>query len=113
MTARLKIAGVQMNPKLMDKSANLEFILRHVKNAAAQGTRLIVFPECSLSGYCFESLDEAIPYAEPIPGPATAEILAACSRLNVYAIFGLLEQDGPGLYNAAVLAGPSGLVGKY
>ena len=113
MTARLKIAGVQMNPKLMDKSANLGLILRHLENTAAAGAQLIVFPECSLSGYCFESLREAVPYAEPIPGPATTAVVAACSRLNVHTVFGLLEHDGSSLYNAAVLAGPMGLVGKY
>ena len=113
MTGRLKIAGVQMNPKFMDNSGNLQVILRHLEKAAAEGAQLIVFPECSLSGYCFESLQEAIPYAEAIPGPATTAVVAACTRLNVHAIFGLLEQEGTSLYNAAVLAGPNGLVGKY
>ena len=55
MTSLLKIAGVQINPKLMDKSANLALILRHLEDAAASGAHLVVFPECSLSGYCFES----------------------------------------------------------
>src|SRR5262245_4397741 len=102
-----------MNPKLMDNGANLRLILRHLEDTAAQGAELIVFPECSLSGYCFESLQEATPYAEPIPGPATAVVAAACSRLNVHAVFGLLELAGTSLFNAAVLVGPSGPVGKY
>ncbi len=113
MTSLLKIAGVQINPKLMDKSANLALILRHLEDAAASGAHLVVFPECSLSGYCFESAQEALPYAEPIPGPVTEVVVAACARLNVHAVFGLLELDGTDLYNAAVLAGPKGLVGKY
>jgi 5-aminopentanamidase len=113
VTARLKIAGVQMNPTFMEPGANLELILRHLKNAVSEGAQLIVFPECSLSGYCFESRQEAIPYAETVPGPATSAVVAACSTLNVHAVFGLLEQDGNSLYNAAVLAGPGGLVGKY
>ena len=108
MTGRLKIAGVQMNPKFMDNSGNLQVILRHLEKEAAEGAHLIVFPECSVSGYCFESLQEAIPYAEAIPGPATTAVVAACTRLNVHAIFGLLEQEGTSLYNAAVLAGQIG-----
>jgi len=113
VAARLKIAGVQMNPQFMDKSANLMFILNQLADLAADGAQLIVFPECSLTGYCFEDPGEAIPYAESIPGPATTEVVAACSKLNVHAIFGLLEHDGRSLYNAAVLASPNGLVGKY
>jgi len=102
-----------MNPKIMDNSANLARILEHLDSAAAQGAQLVVFPECSLSGYCFETLQEAMPYAEAIPGPATMSMAAACLRLNVHAIFGLLERDGSDLYNAAVLVGPRGLAGKY
>lgn len=113
MTARLKIAGVQMNPKFMDNSVNLQRILRYLENAAREGAQLIVFPECSVSGYCFESAHEALPYAEPIPGPATTAIASACTRLNVHAILGLLEVEGSSLYNAAALVGPHGLVGKY
>ena len=113
MSARLKIAGVQMNPKLMDNSANLTRILENLDTAAAQGAQLVVFPECSLSGYCFDTLQEAMPYSEAVPGPATMSVATACSRLNVHAIFGLLERDGSDLYNAAVLVGPRGLAGKY
>ncbi|MSO22413.1 MAG: carbon-nitrogen hydrolase family protein [Acidobacteria bacterium] len=82
MTARLKIAGVQMNPKFMDKSANLKLILRHLEDASAAAAQLIVFPECSLTGYFFESLQEAIPFDELIPGPATDVVVAAsmCMR---------------------------------
>src|SRR5437899_10679038 len=40
--------------------------------AAALGARLVVFPECVLTGYCFTSKAEAMPYAEPLPGPSTA-----------------------------------------
>src|SRR5262245_31203639 len=102
-----------MNPKLMDNSANLTRILENLDTAAAQGAQLVVFPECSLSGYCFDTLQEAMPYSEAVPGPATTSVATACSRLNVHAVFGLLERDGSDLYNAAVLVGPRGLAGKY
>lgn len=113
MTAKLKIAGVQMNPSLMQNDANLALILHHLEEASAQGAQLVVFPECSLSGYCFESREEALPFAESIPGPATAAVVSACSKHDVLAVFGLLERDGGDLYNAAVLAGPSGMAGRY
>jgi predicted amidohydrolase len=71
MSEKLKVAGVQINPKLMDKAGNLKTILRHTEAASARGAGLAVFPECALTGYCFDSLQEAIPFAEPIPGPST------------------------------------------
>ena len=36
---------------------NLEIMLQHVRETAQQGARLVVFPDCALTGYCFDSLD--------------------------------------------------------
>jgi predicted amidohydrolase len=61
----------------------------------------------------FCSLTEAVPSAEPIPGPSTERIAAACRELGVHAVVGLLEKDGGNCYNTSVLAGPAGIIGKY
>jgi predicted amidohydrolase len=61
----------------------------------------------------FESADEAMPFAEEIPGPSTEALAEACRRLEIYAVCGLLERDGDQLRNSAVFVGPEGLVGSY
>lgn len=109
----MKIAGAQMDVQLGDVAANLAGMLSRLRAAVAQGAQLVVFPECALSGYCFESLDEARAHAQTIPGPATEQMRRACADLGCHAIFGLLESDGSRLFNAAVLVGPSGVVGSY
>ena len=111
--ARVKVAGVQMEPKILEKEKNLRRCLELIELAAEKGARLVVLPECALTGYCFSSLKEALPVVEPIPGPSTEKIVAACRRLKVYVILGLLEKDGDKCFNAAVLLGPHGLVGKH
>lgn len=108
-----KIAAVQVNPELMKKEKNLNKILEAVREAAGNGAQLVVFPECALTGYVFISREEALPYAETIPGPATARVAELCEESGVHVIFGLLEKDGDKLYNAAAFLGPDGLVGKY
>ena len=113
MDEKVKIAGVQMEPKILEKGHNLSRCLDMIKITAKEGARLIVFPECALSGYVFSSLEEALPAAEPIPGPSTEKIIAACQELNVYVVIGLLERDDDKCYNAAALLGPRGLVGKH
>jgi len=113
MDEKVKIAGVQMEPKILDKEGNLRKCLNLIQATAKEGARLIVFPECALTGYVFTSMEEASPVAEPIPGPSTDIILTACQELNVYVVIGLLEKDGNKCYNAAALLGPHGLVGKY
>ena len=54
-----------------------------LREAAANGARLIVFPECALSGYCYESKEEAWPHSEALPGLSTEILTGDCRRQNV------------------------------
>ena len=113
MLNRIKIAAVQMEPKLMMVNGNLESMVSAAVNAADNRADLIVFPECSLTGYIFSSRREALFFAETIPGPSTERITSLCQELNVYIIFGLLEKDGDRLFNAVAFVGPQGLIAGY
>lgn len=113
MSDVVKVAAVQMNPKIARNRQNLDKLILWTRKAATEGAQLVVFPECALTGYVFRSREEAMPFAEPVPGPATESFTSACRELDIYAVFGLLEVDGDRLYNVAVLVGPQGLVGSY
>ncbi len=110
---RWKIAAVQMDCAFADKARNLETIRARLREAVGNGVQLVVFPECAIPGYCYESKDEATPYAEPIPGPSTQALADDCAALGVWAIVGLLERAGEHLYNAATLIGPNGIAANY
>src|SRR5437763_17020888 len=107
------IAGVQTDCRLADPTHNLATVRGKLRDAAHHGARLVVFPECILSGYCFTSKDEARTAAQPLPGPATDALAADCHALGVWAVIGLLESDGDKLYNAAALVGPTGFIAGY
>ena len=109
----IRIAGVQMEPKLGEGERNLSVVLARLEEAARVGARLVVFPECALGGYCFESLEEAREHAEPLPGPSSRRIAESCAQRGVFAVYGLLERDGERIFNAAALVGPEGLVATY
>ena len=47
MTELVKVAAVQTDPRLGETAANLKNILAAIAEAAAQGTRLIVFPNAA------------------------------------------------------------------
>jgi len=113
MSQIIKIAAVQSNPKLMEPEKNLKSIINAIKEAAEKQANLVVFPECSLSGYMFRSRAEARPFAETIPGPSTERLVPLCGELNVYVILGLLEKDKDKLFNAAAFIGPGDIIGKY
>ena len=110
-----KIAAVQTDCRFADTAGNLGTILAKLREAAAGGARLVVFPECVLSGYGFHSLEEAKPHAEPLPGPGTEAVAAECRRYNLWAVYGLLElEPATGrLFNACALVGPNGFAGSY
>jgi predicted amidohydrolase len=109
----MHVAVAQMEPKLGENERNLDAGLARLAEAVAAGAELLVLPECAIPGYMFGSLEEAMPYAEEIPGPSTDALEAACRRLGAHVVCGLLERDGDLLRNAAVLVGPDGLVGSY
>lgn len=109
----MKIAGVQMDIVFNDVDENLGKIVEKIHETHACGVELTVFPECSATGYCFESLTEAMSIAEPIPGPTTQRIQATCAELGCHVVFGMLEADEEQIFNAAVLVGPDGFAGCY
>ena len=113
MTSLYRVAAVQMDVRLGQSETNLAAMIAKLETAVAAGSQLTIFPECSLSGYCFDSREEAMPHAETIPGPSCERLADACSRLEAFAIMGLLEAADDDLFNACVLAGPSGIVASY
>ncbi|MCH7689084.1 MAG: carbon-nitrogen hydrolase family protein, partial [Planctomycetes bacterium] len=106
----MKIAGVQMDVQLGKIDSNVEKMITLLKETTAAGAQLTIFPECAATGYCFESLEEAREYAQSIPGPVTEQMSRACADLNCFAVFGMLEANGSGIFNAAVLTGPDGVI---
>lgn len=102
-----------MDVTLADPEANLRAVRQRFAETQAAGASLTVFPECVLTGYGFDSLDEARPFAQPIPGPATESMSAACQGSANFVVFGMLEAVGDQIYNAAVLVGASGVLASY
>ena len=107
------IAAVQMDVRITDHDSNLANVEAMTRESAANGARLVVFPEAVFTGYCYESLEEAIANAEPEPAGSVARITSLCRELGVFVAYSTLEYSGDSLHNVAFLAGPDGLVGRY
>lgn len=80
-----------------------------IEEAARQKADLVVLPEVlTYGGGSF------VEVAEPMPGPSTEYFGALAKKYNLYLVPGLVERNGPLLYNVAMLIGPDGkIVGKY
>lgn len=109
----MRIAGVQMDFQLADIEGNLSRMIEKIRQTRAGGATLTIFPECALTGYCFSSIEEARPYAEPIPGPSVERMQQVCQELGGYVVYGLLESDGTRVFNALAMVGPDGLIASY
>ena len=111
--ASFVVAGIQCDPQLGRPDRNLEMIATWAAQARSAGAALAIFPECAVSGYCFDSAAEALEFAELVPGPATAALEAIARQCNLHLVVGMLERVEQQLYNVAVLIGPNGLIGSY
>ncbi len=110
MNTSRKIAVVQTDPKLGDIAANQGAIVAGIRDAGAD---LVVFPECALSGYGFESRAEAARSAVAEDGAEIARMAEACRAARCLAIVGFVERDGERLFNSAALVAGDGVVGVY
>lgn len=108
-----KIVGIQTACELGNVAANVALVQKKLHDAAKIGAKLAIFPECVLTGYAFESKEEALPFAEAVPGPSIDALAETCRKLGTWAVVGMLERDGDRLFNVAALIGPNGLHANY
>ncbi len=109
----VRVMVVQNAPRLGDVAGNLAACVSQLDRAAAARSDLVVFPECALSGYMLSDEQSARNCADRIPGDITETLGAACRRMGLHCVVGMLETEGGTLYNTAVLIGPDGVIGRY
>ena len=109
----LKVAGCQIDISIGDVDSNCEKVLSYISIAADQGAKLITFPECALTGCCFNSTQEVESGALEITGYHLLRVLELCDKLKVFCILGFIEREGKNLFNTAGLFGPNYYLAKY
>lgn len=110
----LRVAVLQMEPRVGDPAHNLARSSELIRQAAAGGARLLVLPELCNSGYAFRDATESAALAETVPGGRSCTAWEAlCAELDVHVVAGVCERDGDAVYNASVVIGPDGHVGTY
>jgi predicted amidohydrolase len=114
----LRSAAVQFESRQADKDANFKKMEHFIASAAVQGVRLIVFPECCITGYWFIrnlTVRELAAIAEPIPdGPSTQRLIALARKHGISIGAGLVENGRRGLFhNSYVVALPDGTFHRH
>lgn len=114
----IRISTAQFENKSGDKSYNLSVIARLTEQAAKQGSQVIAFHECSITGYTFArhlSKEGMLEIAEVIPGGESVSRLIDIARTNNIAVLaGLFEKDeNDNLFKAYVCVDKTGMIAKY
>lgn len=102
----LRVAVVQMRSST-DLEENLAKTTRFLEQAVGDGARVVVFPECSVTGYDGEAARRLS--AEELAA-AERRIAEACERIGVHAVVGMPWRQAGKLFNAAVVITPQGRV---
>lgn len=133
-SSKIKAAVVQAAPVLFDRQASLEKACRLTQEAAAQGAKLILFPEAFIPAYPRGLTFGAVVGSRSpqgrlawqiywensveVPSPATEALGAAAREARAYLAIGVIERDdqysGGTLYCTLLYFAPDGrLVGKH
>jgi predicted amidohydrolase len=105
-----RIAAVSMNSPFDQTAWMWEQVSEYTKQAAEAGCRLIAFPELVIHGHCTPNTWEI---AESIPdGPATQRLIDIAKTHNIVISMGLSEKEADIVFNAQLLVGPEGYIGK-
>jgi len=114
----LRVGSVQFEAFPGDKDANFRKMAAFVQQAATQGVRLVVFPECCITGYWFIrnlSVEQLSSLAELIPaGPSIGRLVNMAREYQMSVGAGLIEVEESGnFYNSYVVALPDGMVHRH
>ncbi len=130
MSKAFTAAVVQMASIPDDPLATAEKAAARLREAAANGARLVVFPEALVGGYPKgASFGAPIGMRKPegraafaryharaidLDGPEVAILAEAVAETEAFAVVGVIERDGATLYCTALyFYGRNGLVGKH
>ena len=105
-TNSLKVAAIQLRSS-RNLSDNLSRITNSIHDCARQGARVVVFPECALTGY-FEDMVTNLSAVQITT--AAEQVAEACRQIGVYGIVGTAWREGEKLFNSALIIAPTGKV---
>ena len=103
---RLSVAAVQMR-STQDLTQNVARVCAAIAECATQGVRVVVFPECALTGY-FEDVVTNLTSSQI--RSAEEQVANTCRRDGIYAVVGSAYRDGEKLFDSALIIAPTGQV---
>ncbi len=115
---KIRISTAQFENRSGDKDYNLGIIEKLSKKASEEGSDIIAFHECSVTGYTFArrlSREQMLDLAEPIPeGGTTQKLISIAKENNIVILAGFFEKDKyDNLFKAHVCVDKKGLIARH
>ena len=131
VTRLVRVAAIQAPSTFGAPDWNRDHLEKLVRRAAEQGAKVVVLPECAITGYLSQDLlhNWHVPgkpleprfeghhpedHAETVPGPSTERFAALARELGIYVTVPFLEVDktapDPRYFNTVCLAAPNGKI---
>ncbi|MGC2777449.1 MAG: carbon-nitrogen hydrolase family protein [Bradyrhizobium sp.] len=125
---RFRAAAVQASPVYLDASATADKAASLVREAAANGAKLVAFPEVFVPGYPYWNwitdpvtgsawFEKLVKASVLVPGPEVDVVRKAARDTECHVVLGVNERSPVSLgaiYNTLVFIGPDGaLLGKH
>ncbi len=108
------VCGVQMDVVFADVAANLKKIAHFATLAQQANARLVVFPECALTGYCFDNAAEAATAAVSIDSAAVTTLANLSGELSLVLCVGTVWRDSENRLRNTILTFQDGsLIDQY
>jgi 5-aminopentanamidase len=105
----LTVCGVQMDVAYGQAERNAARVAEFAAAAAGQGARLVVFPECALTGYCFDSIEAARVGSLSADSPEIDRLAQVSRDLGIAIMVGTAWAEADGTLRNAVLTFEQGL----
>ena len=107
---RISLIPLKIAPR--NVTDNIRHFVTQLDQVRPHQPDLVCLPECCFTGYMYEDADLAR-FAEPVPGPTTAEMSRLAQAYGVYLCFGLLESTPQGVYDTAILLDRNGAIAGF
>ena len=114
----MKISTAQFENRSGDKLYNLNIIEQLTEQACKDGSKIVAFHECSITGYTFArhlSKQQLLHVAELVPhGPSVQKLIEIAQRHDIAVLAGLFEKDDEDqIFKTYVCVDKNGLLAKY
>jgi nitrilase len=122
-----RVAVVQASPVFLDLEATTTKGIELVQAAAAEGARIVAFPEVWMPGYPLwiygaagwgdeqakRAYAQLLAQSVSVPGPATEALSEVAVRCGIEVVMGINELSGGTLYNSLLYLRPTGEIAVH